>query len=270
MFRAVTATLWATIFAFAAGAWAQESSYQVISVSGGGTISGTVKWSGPTPPIATMPVSKDPGICDPQSHKQMPLDRLIVGSEGGVANTVVYLRNISAGKAFSTSQPKPLLNQKYCRYVPHVLLVPQKTDLDIKSSDATLHTVHMEGAATYNLPFPFTNQISSRTMATAGLITVKCNGGHVWMNGEIWVIPHPYYAVTDDSGKFELKDVPPGEYELVAWHEGWNILHQEGVFDVLTQRKVQRPIFGDPKTWEKKVTVSPRSETAVEFVISGK
>jgi hypothetical protein len=47
------------------------------------------------------------------------------------------------------------------------------------SSDATLHTVHMEGAATFNLPFPFTNQISSRTMPTAGLVHLRCNGGHV-------------------------------------------------------------------------------------------
>jgi hypothetical protein len=271
MFRAVTA-VWALVIALAlaAGAHAQDSAYQVINVSGGGTISGIVKWSGPAPAVATMPVSKDPTICDPQSHKQMPLDRLIVGPQGGVANTVVFLRSISAGKAFSTSQPKPLLNQKYCRYEPHVSLVPQNSDLDIKSSDATLHTVHMEGAATYNLPFPFTNQISTRSMHTAGLVTLKCNGGHVWMNGEIWVIPHPYYAVTDESGKFELTGVPPGEYELVAWHEGWHILHQEGTFDVLTERRVERPIFSDPRTWDKKVSVSARGQTTVEFVISEK
>ena len=46
------------------------------------------------------------------------------------------------------------LDQKNCRYVPHILLVPQKATLDMKSSDATLHTIHMDGAATFNLPFP--------------------------------------------------------------------------------------------------------------------
>jgi hypothetical protein len=270
MLKPITATLWILTFALAADVWAQDAPYKVISVSGGGTISGVVKWSGPVPPVSMMPISKDPEICDPQSRKEVPLDRLIIGPQGGVANTVVFLRDISAGKDFPASQPKPLLDQHYCRYEPHVLLVPLKTDLDIKSSDATLHTVHMEGAASYNLPFPFTNRISSRTMGTAGLVTLKCNGGHVWMNGEIWVIPHPYYVVTNDSGRFELADVPPGEYELVAWHEGWNILHREATFDVLTQRRVERPIFSDPKTWQKRVTVSAGGESTAEFVISGK
>jgi len=72
-------------------------------------------------------------------------------------------------------------------------LVPQDAELRMKSSDATLHTVHMDGAATYNLPFPFTNQIVSRSIPTRGLANVRCNGGHAWMNAEILVVPHPYY-----------------------------------------------------------------------------
>jgi hypothetical protein len=47
------------------------------------------------------------------------------------------------------------LDQKHSRYEPHILLVPENGPLQLKSSDAVLHTVHMDGAATYNLPFPF-------------------------------------------------------------------------------------------------------------------
>jgi hypothetical protein len=90
----------------------------------------------------------------------------------------------------------------------------------MKSSDAVLHTVHMDGAATFNLPFPFPNQTISRTMPSTGLVNVKCNGGHVWMNAEILVVPHPYYAVTDESGKFELTDVPPGTYQIAGLARG--------------------------------------------------
>jgi len=248
----------------------QDSSYRVVNVSGGGRISGIVKWSGPVPPAATLPISKDPEVCDPQSRKRAPLDRLIVNAQGGVQNTVVFLKNISAGKAFPSSAYETMLDQKQCRYEPHVLLVPVNSELGIKSSDATLHTVHMDGAATYNLPFPFPNQVSKRPMSSPGLVNLKCNGGHVWMNAEIWVIPHPYFAVTDQNGRFELTDVPPGDYELVAWHEGWDMLRMEGTIDVLTQRRIQRPVFSDPETWEKKVAVSPDGETAVEFTISGK
>jgi hypothetical protein len=84
------------------------------------------------------------------------------------------------------------------------------------------------------------------------------------------VIDHPYYTVTDESGKFELTDVPPGHYQLVAWHEGWGVARQEAALDVLTEQRVQRPVFGEPKTWEKSVAVSAGETSRVSFVISEK
>jgi hypothetical protein len=140
----------------------------------------------------------------------------------------------------------------------------------MKSSDATLHTIHMNGAASFNLPFPYTNQVISRTMQTPGLVNLRCNGGHVWMNAEMLVVPHPYYAVTDESGRFELTDVPPGEYQIVAWHEGWIVVSRETTFDVLTERRVQRPVFSEPKTWEKPVEARSNETTAITFTISSK
>jgi hypothetical protein len=247
-----------------------QTTYQVISVTNGGMISGTVKWSGPAPVTAKFPIRKDPQICDPNSQKNRDLERLVIGPQGGVANTVVFLKSIAAGKAFDLPPARRSLDQKQCRYEPHILLVPQGAALQMKSSDATLHTIHMDGAATYNLPFPFTNQPISRTMSTPGLVNLKCNGGHVWMNAELMVAPHPYFAVTDESGKFELTNVPPGDYTLVAWHEGWKVTRQEATFDVLTENRVSRPVFSPPKTWENKVTVSPGQPATVNFVLSEK
>jgi hypothetical protein len=247
-----------------------QSNYKVVTVSNGGTISGAVKWSGPLPRTLDFPVTKDPAICDPDSKKTVDLERLVVGSQGGVANTIVYLKNIYSGKAMALPEQRRHLDQKHCRYIPHILLVPQDATLQIQSSDATLHTVHMEGAATFNLPFPFTNQITSRTMSTPGLVHIRCNGGHVWMNAEMMVVPHPYYAVTDESGQFEFTDVPPGTYQIVAWHEGWGREGKEEVYDVLTQRRVDRPLFTEPKTWEKSVTVNGNNTSVVNFAISGK
>lgn len=246
-----------------------QSNYQVIKVSDGGTITGTVKWSGPLPHGLDFPITKDPQICDPESKKRADLERLEVGSQGGVANTIVYLKNIYSGKAMALPEQRRHLDQKRCRYVPHILLVPQNAELQMTSSDATLHTIHMEGAATFNLPFPFTNQITSRTMSTPGLVHLRCNGGHVWMNAEMMVVPHPYYSVTDESGHFEFTDVPPGTYQIVAWHEGWGQEGKEQVYDVLTQRRVDRPLFTAPEIWEKSVTVTGNNESVVNFVISG-
>jgi hypothetical protein len=258
-----------TILALALSTSAQ-SSYQVIAVSNGGTITGTVKWSGPEPHPLTLPITKDPQICDPDSHKTRDLERLVIGPQGGVANTIVFLKNISSGKPFSFPEARRSVNQRRCRYEPHILLVPQQSALQMKSSDATLHTLHMDGAASYNLPFPFPDQTTSRDMNSAGLVNVRCNAGHVWMNAEIMVAPHPYFAVTDESGRFELTDVPPGDYQLVAWHEGWQVKRQEAAFDVLTERKVERPVFSDSKTWEQQVTVTPGKTAQVNFSLSDK
>ena len=247
-----------------------QSDYQVVTVTNGGTVSGSVRWVGPAPHTAAFPITKDPQICDPDSKKIRDLERLIVGPDGGVANTIVYLKNVASGKAFDLPPQRRHLDQKHCRYIPHILLVPENEILTMQSSDATLHTIHMDGAASFNLPFPFTDRPTSRIMSTPGLVHLRCNGGHVWMNAEMMVVPHPYYAVTDESGEFEFTNVPPGTYQIVAWHEGWGVLGKEQAYDVLTARRVERPIFTEPKTWEKSVTVGENQTSTVNFVISNK
>jgi hypothetical protein len=246
-----------------------QSDYHVISVSNGGTISGTVKWGGPLPRNIDFPVTKDPQVCDPDSKKTADLERLIVGSQGGVANTVVYLKNISRGKALELPEARRHLDQKDCRYIPHILLVPENAVLSMQSSDATLHTVHTDGAATLNLPFPFPGRVISRTLSNPGLVHIRCNGGHIWMSAELFVVRQPYYVVTGESGDFELTDVPPGTYQIVAWHEGRST-GKEPSLDVSTGSNVDRPVFAEPKTWEQSVTVGNNEAVVVNFVIGDK
>jgi hypothetical protein len=268
MQRVIFRSLFTICFLAVTAAAFSQNDYKVISVVDGGTISGTVKWSGPIPRFLDFPVTKDVKACDPDSKKTTDLDRLEIGPQGGVANTIVYLKNITSGKAMDLPVQRRHLDQKLCHYVPHILLVPKDSTLDMTSSDPILHTVHMDGAATFNLPFPFIGRITSRTMSTPGLVHIRCNGGHVWMNAEMMVVVHPYYAVTDESGRFEFTDVPPGTYQIVAWHEGWNLAGKEQTYDVLTERSVQRPVFGDSKTLEKSVTVTANQPSTVNFVIS--
>ena len=180
MRRSVALVFVTLLFAAATRLFAQ-SDYRVITVIDGGTISGTIRWSGPVPHSLAFPITKDPQVCDPDSKKTADLDRLIVGSQGGVANTVVYLKNISAGKAMDLPEQRRHLDQKHCRYIPHILLVPLNASLTMVSSDATLHTIHMDGAASFNLPFPFVDRPTSRVMSTPGVVNLRCNGGHVWI-----------------------------------------------------------------------------------------
>lgn len=270
MRRSFWLSFFVTFFFAAAAAAFCQNTYKVITVIDGGTISGTVQWSGAIPHALDFPITKDQQICDPDSRKTADLERLIIGPQGGVANTVVYLKDIARGKAMDLPEPRRHLDQKHCRYIPHILLVPAEGTLDMTSSDATLHTIHMDGAASFNLPFPFVGRTSSRTMQTPGLVNLRCNGGHVWMNAEMFVAPHPYYAVTDEAGRFEFTSVPPGTYQIVAWHEGWRLAGKEQVFDVLTERSVQRPVFTEPRMWEKSVTVHGNGVSNVDFVLSNK
>jgi hypothetical protein len=156
---------------------AQGESYQIVFVSNGGTITGSVKWTGAKPPAATFPINKDQQVCDPNGQKTRDLERLVIGPEGGVANTVVYLKHITAGKAFAFPEARRFLNQRQCRYEPHILLVPEKEKLQLKSSDPVLHTVHMQGAASFNLPFPFVDRVVTHEMSYSGIADVRCNGG---------------------------------------------------------------------------------------------
>ncbi len=246
---------------------AQSSSYHVITVQDGGTIRGAVKWQGAVPHLAPSQINKDPQVCDPEGQKRRDLERLLVGSNSGVANTVVFLKNISEGKAMDLPEARQSLNQKNCRYEPHILVVPMNGNVRLMSSDATLHTIHMSGAADYNLPF-FKDQMVQRSMNREGLVDLRCNAGHVWMNAEMMVVPHPYYAVTDANGNFELTQIPPGEYELVAWHEGWKVVGENELYDVMTQARVKRPVFSAPVTLTKHVTVPPHDTVEVTFNLS--
>jgi hypothetical protein len=268
-------TMAVCIFALAvllgAGRAAAQSDYTVINLENGGAIAGVVKWSGPIPKIPKLPITKNPEVCDPDSLKTRDLERLLINSDGnGVANTVVYLRGITKGKAMDLPEARQTLNQKTCRYVPHIMLVPQDKPLRIESSDPVLHTVQMFGASTNNIPFPFQNQFIPVMMTHNGVVELKCNAGHVWMNANVLVVKHPYYAVTDEHGAYKLSDVPPGQYEIVAWHEGWQVQSEAKVLDVGAQVEVKRPIYSTPQTWVKKVTVKPGEPTVVDFTISEK
>lgn len=247
-----------------------QSTYQVITVQDGGTIKGSVKWQGALPHLIPSDINKDQQVCDPNGQKHRDLERLVVSANGGVANTIVFLRNIAAGKAMDLPVQRRFLNQKNCRYEPHILLVPVEGVLTVRSSDPLLHTVHMSGSADYNLPFTTEGQEINRPMTREGVVDLRCNAGHVWMNGEMIVAKHPYYAVTDGEGNFQLTDVPAGQYEIVAWHEGWRVVGESAMYDVMTQIRVKRPVFSDPVMWSKPVAVPASNSVEVNFTLGEK
>ena len=237
-----------------------QSLYKEIEVTSGGTITGAVHLVGDPSKSVKLEITKDHSCCG--SAKVSP--RLVVGKAGAVKNAVVYLDAITEGKKFPVT-PKVLLNQKKCEYDPHVLIVPQGTQMDIVNGDPILHNVHAYCGmqSTFNIAQPIKGQcttIKRTQLSKPGPVTLTCDAGHPWMSGFVFVAPHPYYAITDKNGNFRLENVPPGKYTLRMWHEGVAVVDKE-----IEQEKVKKYIFEVPYEITKEVTVGGGSTVAVDF-----
>lgn len=183
---------------------------------GGGAVTGTISFGGKVAKAAELPVTKDHDVCG----KSKPSEELIMGKGGGLRNAVVSLEGVTGG-----AEPAPatvVLDQKGCAYVPHVLAATKGSTLELRSSDAAMHNVHGKhdtGRMLFNVGMPVGTKPVGKKLRRAGLSTITCDAGHTWMKAYVHVFEHPYYAVTGTDGTFEIRDVPPGTYQLVVWHE---------------------------------------------------
>lgn len=145
-------------------------------------------------------------------------ESLVLGENQGIQNAVVSVVNIERGKRFSTKSV--MLDQKECRYAPHVLLVPVGSDVSIINNDGILHNIrtHSNRNPPINEAQPKFKKIIKEKFSEAEVIKITCDA-HAWMSGWFVVQEHPYYAVTDGSGHFLIENIPPGHYEIKVWHE---------------------------------------------------
>ncbi len=199
-----------------------QDSYKEITVKNGGTVMGTVSLAGTVPPPLRMMITKDEKICG--RNKTSP--RLILGKNSGVQYAVVCLEDVKEGKAWKSSEA--VLGQRACQYEPHVMLSQVGTPLVIYNDDPILHNIHTyfgdeNGKTICNIAQPVKGQrstVNAKHFSTPGRVVATCDAGHPWMSAYIIVTGHPYYAVTDRNGKYELHDIPPGTYTVKMWHEG--------------------------------------------------
>jgi plastocyanin len=181
-----------------------------------GIVSGVVHLDGPAPKLAPYPVTKDGGTCG----KDAPNESVVVDKAGSLRNVVVFLKD-----AHVDAGPAPVagaaLDQKQCRYTPHVQALTVGTPLSLMNNDAILHNIHANdaGMTVFNVAMPIKGQKVPVPMRKPGLMKLQCDAGHAWMSGWIYVFDHPYFAVTDASGAFTIKDIPPGDHVLELWHE---------------------------------------------------
>jgi plastocyanin len=183
-------------------------------------ITGKVTLKGTPPPEKELPVAD--GFCGPESKSKTFKGRVFrTGADAGLADVVVYLKEAPAGSAAAATQPK-VLDQHGCQYEPYILAVQVNEPIVVKNSDPVLHNVHTRPTNPANKEQNLAQMAKGPdlTFKFAGaepFMRVECNV-HPYMVSYISVFDHPYFAVTDKDGNFTIKNVPKGNYTVVAAH----------------------------------------------------
>lgn len=190
--------------------------YTTMSVSAGGKITGVVKFNGEIPEKKKLEITKDEKVCGAEDKFD---ESLVVGEGNVLKNTIVYLIDISKGKDFD-KEAKIEIDQKGCKFTPHVQIVPVGARITMLNTDKINHNVHIFSKKPVNKQQPKTRRKMplAAVKKAEGPVEVKCDI-HGWMKAWIAYVPHPYFAVTNEKGEFTLEDVPAGTYKLGYWHE---------------------------------------------------
>ena len=192
--------------------------YEEVVVSNGGSISGYVRVGGKVNKAGYLEVTKNKEICG-----KVLDESLVVGLGQGVRYAVVSLEGISRGKGVEKEAVHEMDNLR-CRFAPHVQAASVGQFLLLKNSDAILHTVHAytpEGQPQFNVGL-YPGRVSRKPLVSAGVIRILCEV-HSWMSAYVVVSEHPYYAVTDAYGEYQISEVAAGSYRLRVWHESLGV-----------------------------------------------
>ncbi|MCE9630056.1 MAG: hypothetical protein K8S94_04955 [Planctomycetia bacterium] len=187
-----------------------------------GALKGKFVFGGAAPAAAELKADKDVEVCG--KHKLLA-EELVVGADKGVANVVVFVRDkavkVNPDVAKAAAAEKVVLDNKSCRFEPHVAFVQVGQELVIKNSDTVGHNSNV--ATVKNPPsnnlIPAGGEVAAKFASDEAIpAQVTCNI-HPWMKAWLVVRPNPYAAVSKADGTFEIKDLPVGEVELQFWHE---------------------------------------------------
>jgi plastocyanin len=189
-------------------------------VPNAGIIKGTVQFNGTPPARVPIDMSMDPACAMSASQN---LSEQIVVAHGKLANVFVYIKSGLPPAIAPGNAPVVVLNQKGCRYTPHVIAVQQGGTVEFRNSDPTMHNIHIVPNASGNQPVdisqgpmgaPQTHQFNT----PESMLPIRCNN-HPWMEAFLNVSPNAYFAVSGDDGSFTIPNLPPGTYTLAAVQE---------------------------------------------------
>jgi plastocyanin len=185
-----------------------------------GTLEGVVSVAGEVPLRPVISTMEADPVCASQNRGGMRAEDIVV-ERGRLANALVYVESATLdAQKFEPRPWVPALGHRRCRFAPHVLAMQAGQTLYIQNGDRTPHNPAFQTKVNplYNkgLPSGSSFEITFRQPEPPFVVTCR---QHPWEHGHIAVLPHPFFAVTGRNGAFTIEALPPGDYEVVVWHE---------------------------------------------------
>jgi plastocyanin len=185
----------------------------------GGTITGRVVLTGKPPGNPVIRMGMDPACADMNRGRQVIQEQALVTAAGNVANVFVRVEG--------TFPPTPVpstpvvIDQRSCVYTPRVVGVRVGQPLQVRNDDNLLHNVHSSSAVnnSFNVGQPKAGAAYVFTPKSPEVMLKLGCDIHRWMTAYVAVMTHPYFAVSDASGRYSIEGVPPGTYSIKIWHE---------------------------------------------------
>lgn len=192
------------------------------------TVTGKIAFEGqpPTAEVIKMDADANCKLAHPDGVKN---DDVVVNPNGTLKNVFVYVKEGLSGKKFEAPKEPVVFNQKGCQYSPRVFGIQVGQPIEIVNDDPTLHNVHSlaQKSQPFNLGMPIQGMKLKKTFtAPEVMVKIKCEV-HPWMHAYAGVLDHPFFAVSGDDGSFTIKNLPPGDYTIEAWHEKYGTQDQK-------------------------------------------
>ncbi len=187
--------------------------------AGSATLTGKVNFEGAAPAMPAIKMDAD-AFCKSEHKEPVYEQEVVVNPNKTLQWVLVYVKEGVTGNYPVPTEPVTL-DQHGCQYRPHVFGMMAGQPLKVLNSDGTLHNIHAlpKKNAEFNIGQPFKGMETVKKFENPELgIRFKCDV-HKWMGAYTGVFNHPFFAVTNDQGAFEIKNLPPGNYVIEAWHE---------------------------------------------------